>query len=392
MYDCIVIGAGPAGLMAAIEASKNNRTLLIEKNPSPGNKLLLTGGGRCNLTNLKSNNEFLNEVDYNKKYLYSAINKFGPREIYDFFESKNVSLNIEKENQVFPKSDKAGDILEVLVNELKNVEQKYNETVLEIKNGKIKEIISNKEIYKTKNIIIATGGSSFRHTGSSGDNLKFASILNQPIIPIFPAETGVKLTEQTNLAGTTISEVTITFDNKKTTGNLMFTHTGLSGTAIMKMSEFIYKSSQKEINIDLLPNLSKEEIIELLNKYDREKELISFLNEIFTKRFSLYLTSRINLNKKIKSLIKEEIENLITLLKAINFIVKEVNEIDIAYVTGGGIDLKYIDSMTMESKINKGTYFVGEALDIHGPIGGYNITLALSTGYLAGSSVSKGDL
>lgn len=392
MYDCIVIGAGPAGLMAAMESSKNNKTLLIEKNPAPGKKLLLTGGGRCNLTNLKNNNDFLDEIEYNKKYLYSAINKFGPREIYNFFEERNVPLKIEKENQVFPQSDKARDILDTLVKELGKTEQKYNETVIDIKNHEIKEVITNKGIYKTKNIIIATGGSSFKHTGSSGDNLKFADILNQPVIPIFPAETGIKLSSKNDLAGTTITEVLVTFDKRKAYGNLMFTHTGLSGTAIMKISEFIYKGQEKEIKIDLLPNLNREEILALINSFDREKELFSFLNEFFTKRLSLYLINKSNLNKKIKSLTKTDIENIINILKGLNFEVKDVNELDTAYVTGGGIDLKYLDSMRMESKINKGIYFVGEALDIHGPIGGYNITLALSTGYLAGNSINKGDL
>ena len=147
MFDCIIIGAGPAGLMAAIKSSQNNKVLLIDKNSKPGKKLLLTGGGRCNLTNLKTNNEFLNEVNYNKKYLYSAINIFGPNEIYNYFETRNVPLKIEEDNKVFPESNQSVDVLNVLLNELKNVPQNYNETVLEIKNAKIKEVVTNKNIY-----------------------------------------------------------------------------------------------------------------------------------------------------------------------------------------------------------------------------------------------------
>ncbi|MDD2238276.1 MAG: aminoacetone oxidase family FAD-binding enzyme [Bacilli bacterium] len=392
MFDCIIIGAGPAGLMAAIKSSQNNKVLLIDKNSKPGKKLLLTGGGRCNLTNLKTNNEFLNEVNYNKKYLYSAINIFGPNEIYNYFETRNVPLKIEEDNKVFPESNQSVDVLNVLLNELKNVPQNYNETVLEIKNAKIKEVVTNKNIYQTKNIIIATGGSSFKYTGSTGDNMKFAHMLKQPTIKLFPAETGVKLIEQTYLAGTSILEVTIYFENKKSTGNLMFTHLGLGGSAIMKLSEFIYKSSNKDIKIDLLPNFSKEELLTIINNYNSEKNITSLLNNYFTKKFSLYLVNKININKRIKSLTKTEKEIIINILKELRFEIKEVNELETAYVTGGGIDLKYINSMTMESTINRGIYFIGEALDTHGPIGGYNITLALSTGYLAGLSINKEDL
>lgn len=392
MFDCIIIGAGPAGLMAAIKSSQNNKVLLIDKNSKPGKKLLLTGGGRCNLTNLKTNNEFLNEVNYNKKNLYSAINIFGPNEIYNYFETRNVPLKIEEDNKVFPESNQSVDVLNVLLNELKNVPQNYNETVLEIKNAKIKEVVTNKNIYQTKNIIIATGGSSFKYTGSTGDNMKFAHMLKQPTIKLFPAETGVKLIEQTYLAGTSILEVTIYFENKKSTGNLMFTHLGLGGSAIMKLSEFIYKSSNKDIKIDLLPNFSKEELLTIINNYNSEKNITSLLNNYFTKKFSLYLVNKININKRIKSLTKTEKEIIINILKELRFEIKEVNELETAYVTGGGIDLKYINSMTMESTINRGIYFIGEALDTHGPIGGYNITLALSTGYLAGLSINKEDL
>lgn len=269
MYDCIIIGAGPAGLMAAVEAGKNNKTLVIEKNSLPGKKLLLTGGGRCNVTNLKSNNDFLDNVDYNKKYLYSVINKFGPNGVYNFFIQNGVPLKEEKDNRIFPVSNKAKDILNALISNTKNVEFKYSETVLDIKNGKIKKVITDKNRYKTKNIIIGAGGSSFKNTGSSGDNMKFAKILNQPTVPLFPAETSVILEEKTNLAGISFENVRINFENRCTFGNLIFTHSGLSGEAIMKMSEHIYKSTQKGILIDFLPNINFIELKTLLNNFDR---------------------------------------------------------------------------------------------------------------------------
>lgn len=391
MYDVIVIGTGPAGLMAAIEASKTKKVLVLEKNSIPGKKLLITGGGRCNLTNLKSNREFLDEVEYNKKYLYSAINKFGPEEIYNFFTNSGVKLKVEEDNKVFPVSNRSSEIVYTLIDKLNKVQINYNENVIDVNlQDNLFEVETNKNKYNSKYLVIATGGSSFTQTGSSGDNLIFANKLNQKVTPIFPAEVGIILNDDLSfLAGTSLEEVTVKASKINKTGNLIFTHKGLSGTAIMKISEFIYLNKNKEIYIDLLPSYSKEELVSLINSYEKEKELISFFSDFFSKKFSSYLLDKVNLNIKIKNLNNKLIDILINELKNHKFSVKKVEDLEKAYVTGGGIDMNYIDTTKMESKINKGLYFVGEALDIHGPIGGYNITLALSTGYLAGISISN---
>ena len=390
MYDVIIIGTGPAGLMAAIQASKNNKVLVIEKNSKPGRKLLITGGGRCNVTNLKSNNNFIEQIDHNKKYLYSVINRFGPENIYNFFIQNNVALKEEKENQIFPVSDNSNDILNAL---LKNIDPKiinYNETVTEIiyKTNNIK-VITNKDTYLTKKLIIATGGSSYKNTGSTGDHIILAKMLKQPITDLYPAETGIILNNKHDLAGISLNEVIVSFNKKEFTGNLIFTHRGLSGTSIMKASEHIYLNNIKNIFIDLLPDISKDNLINLINTYNREKELGTFLNEYLPKKLSNYIISKCNFpnNIKIKNLNKTQIIEFINNIKNCIFNVKEVCSIDEAYVTGGGINMKYINSTTMESTINKGVYFAGECLDIHGPIGGYNITLALATGYVAGTNV-----
>lgn len=391
MYDVIIIGSGPAGLMAGTQL-QNKKVLLLEKNNNPGVKLLLTGGGRCNLTNLKNSNEFLNNINYNKKYLYSAINKFGPYDIYNYFINNGVKLKEEEENKIFPISNKASDILNTLVENNKNTIFRYNEQVINIQlKDNYKEVITNKNIYQTKNIIIATGGSSYKHTGSTGDNLKFAKLLNQPVVNIFPAEVGIILKDKLDLAGTSLNNVEIKYINYKKSGNLIFTHKGLSGTSIMKMSEFIYLNNEKIITIDFLPDTNEEELINMINNYDREKEILSFMNTLFSKKLSIYLINRSNINikVKIKQLVKQDIVNIINIIKQCSFDVQKVDDINNAYVTGGGIDLNYVDTTTMESKINKGIYFVGESLDIHGPIGGYNITLALSTGFLAGTSIKE---
>lgn len=389
MYDVIIIGSGPSGMMGAIMASKNNKVLLLEKNEISGKKLLITGGGRCNLTNIKPNNLFLDEVEYNKKYLYSAINTFGPKEICDFFTTRGVKLKEEKNNNIFPLDNKSRSILSCLIDSMKYVDVRYNENVINIKiDGEMKEIITEKNKYKVKNIIIATGGSSFRETGSTGDNMKFAKMLSQPTVDLFPAETYLNLFENTvDLAGISFEEVEITYMKKRRTGNLIFTHTGISGSAVMKISEFVYLNDEKIVYVDFVPSKSVEDLMEELNKFDREKELSTFFNLFFSKRFNTYLVNKFNVSSKIKSYNNKTFINLFENIKKFKLEVSSVGPIEKAYVTGGGIDLKYIDTKTMESKINKGVYFVGEALDIHGPIGGYNITLALSTGYCAGISI-----
>lgn len=387
MFEVIIIGAGPAGLMAGIMSEK--KTLIIEKNDIAGKKLLITGGGRCNVTNNKENREFLNQIEHNKKYLYSTINNFGPKEIINFFETHNVSLKEEEDGKMFPKANKNFVIKEALLNAYKG-KINYNEDVEKIiKENDYYIVVTNKNEYKTQKLVIATGGSSYKITGSTGDNLKFAKMLKQPVTEIYPAEIGVKLREPTDIPGQSIDNVIVKADKRKKEGNLLYTHTGLSGSSIMLISEYIFKDKINEIEIDLLPKYNEEEIKNILNNYDRNKEVHTFLEQYFSKRFSEYLLNYINLEKniKIKQLNHKELNKLVETIKHIKYNVKNNEKIDLAYVTAGGIDLKYINTKTFESTINKNLYFVGEALDIHGPIGGYNITLALSTGYSAGVSL-----
>ncbi len=373
MYDVIIIGAGVSGLMAA-SLIKNKKVLILEKTNSSGKKLLLTGNGRCNITNLKENRLFLDNVNYNKKYLYSTINLFGAKEVFEYF--KSIKLKIEDDDKVFPCSDKASDILNCLMSKIK-CKINYNEQVIDIKIDENIMITTTKQKYIAKKIIIATGGSSYKVTGSGGDHIKFCKMLNQPYIELFPAETSIILKEKNNLAGTSFDNVHI--KKFKNHGNLMYTHKGLSGTAIMNISGEIYLNKIKDVYIDFKPEITSDEILKLL---DKEKFVLTVLNEWFSKKFSEYLLNKLNIsNCKIKQLDNKKIKNLIELIKNHHYIIDKVNEIDYAYVTGGGVNLKYIDTKTFESKINKNVYFIGECLDIHGPIGGYNITLALSTAY-----------
>ncbi len=381
MYDVIIVGAGVSGLMLANQLKTKNY-LILEKNSTAGKKLLLTGGGRCNLTNLKSNTDFLNNINHNKKYLYSTINFFGPTEIYNYF--KKINLKKETDDQIFPVSNKAGDVLHHLI---KNIKINYNEEVIDINiKEDYKEIITNKNIYKTKNVVIATGGLSYPQTGSDGFYKKVCQKINQPVTKTFPAETGIILEKNYDLAGTSFDTVKI--KNLKSEGNLMFTHKGLSGTSIMNVSGEIYLKQIKEITIDFLPQVTNFEQI------NQELSVTTLLNNYFSKKFTNYLLQMANIenNKKIKQINKKALEKLYNLIKNQTFKIKKVNDINIAYVTGGGVDLKQIDTKTFESKTNKGFYFIGECLDIHGPIGGYNITLALSTAASCARSIEGSEV
>lgn len=384
MFEVIIIGAGPAGLMAGIMSKKN--TLIIEKNNIAGKKLLITGNGRCNVTNNKDNREFIEQIEYNKKCLYSTINNFGPKDIINFFNKNKVSLKEEENGKMFPVANKSFVVRDALLNAYKG-KINYNEEVIDINiKDNLYVVKTNKSKYICEKLVIATGGSSYKVTGSNGSGLKFAKMLNQPITEVYPAEIPLKLENPTKIPGQSVQTVVVKAGKYKKEGSLLFTHNGLSGLAIMLISEYIFKEKINEIEIDLLPEINCEDFKRLINNFDREKEVHSFLENYFSKTLTNYLLDLSNIisNKKIKQLNHKEIDNIMLNIKNLKYKVKTFENIDLAYVTAGGVDLKYIDTKTFESKINKNLYFAGETLDIHGPIGGYNITLALSTGYTVG--------
>ncbi len=384
IYDVIVVGAGAAGLMFSNFIDKDFKTLIVEKNDKPGRKLMITGGGRCNLTNNKEVKEFLENVEYNHKYLYSALTRFGPKDIMNYI---NIPLKEEKDNQIFPKSDKAGDVLNYLLNNKKcNINS--SETVSDItKIDDVFNVVTTKGEYKSHKIVIATGGCSYPHLGSSGDHLKFAENFNQEVTPVFPAETSILVNNLDYLAGTAFDKVEIKLNKKIYTGNLIFTHTGLSGTSIMKISEHVYLNNIKEIIIDYVP---KVDVLKYLED-NKDKNITNVLNKLFTKKFSSYLLTKVNINQElnIKSINKKDILNLVNIIKEDKINISGVTDIAKAYVTGGGISLKQIDIKTFESKTVKNMYYIGEALDIHGPIGGYNLTLAFSTAYNCAKAINE---
>ncbi len=386
MYDTIIIGSGPAGLMCA-NALQGTNYILLEKNATPGKKLLLTGGGRCNVTNRKENRDFLDAVEYNKKFLYSTIARFGPYDIIDFLGDKVPLLEVD-ENQMFPVSNKADDVLQRLLETTRD-NIVYNQAVTQILPQDDHFIINTKNSsYTSKNVVLASGGCSFPKTGSSGDHLRFANELDISVVEVFPAETGICLKEKHNLSGIHFENVEISFSKVKKDGHFIFTHRGISGNAAMKISEFVYLQKPREIFVDFLPHVDEETIRQEISE-NKEKQPISILSKYLTKRFSEYIVEKSNIGSttKNKQLIHRQIDEIISLVKKHSFLVKGVEELISAYATGGGISLKEINSKTMEVKKHPGLYVIGEALDIHGPIGGYNITLAMSSGYSAGMAI-----
>jgi predicted Rossmann fold flavoprotein len=394
MYDVIVIGAGPAGIMASIAAAKNNKkVLLIEKNNEVGKKLLITGGSRCNLTNLKDIKNFIKEIPVNGKALYSTLNNFGPKDIYSFLKERNIELKTEDNDRVFPKDNKSKTIVETLKKELTkcNIKINLNEEVVKIINNEEKEVITNKNNYKTKKIIITTGGCSYPQTGSTGDGYKFAEELNQELTELYPAETFLIYKKTLPLEGISLDYVEVKLNKIVTKGSILFTHKGLSGPAIFKISEEVYKNLQinnpTKIEIDLLPEHTINDLLVSLEKYNNKKEIKSFIREFLPNRLADYIVNNNMQNQKIAEISKENKKKLLTIMKNFEITIKSTGTLEQSFVTGGGIDLKNINTKTMESKTNNGIYFAGEVLDLHGHTGGYNITIALSTGYTAGISI-----
>lgn len=385
MYDVIIIGAGPAGLMCANNLDNDN-FIVLEKKERPLSKLLITGNGRCNLTNNKSNEEFLNIIDFNKKYLYSTISLFGPQEVYTYF-SNFIKLKEEEDNKIFPYSNNSKDIYNVLINKIAS-KIKCNENVLSItKSLDIFIIKTNNSIYKSKKIVISTGGASFPNTGSDGDHINFANSFNQDVVPLYPAETSIVLKNyNSSTSGISFDQVIVNVDKKKYAGNLMFTKNGLSGSSIMNSSGFISRENIKSININFLPNIDIEKVLE----DNVDKELVGAFKNILSKKFIYYLFSNKEFfHYKIKSISKKDINYITEELRNKSYEILKVSDLKTAYVTGGGVSLNGINTKTFESKVVDNLYFAGESLDIYGPIGGYNITLALSTGYSVATAINN---
>lgn len=413
MYQTIVIGGGPSGLMAAISASENNnKVLLIDKKDQLGRKLQISGGGRCNVTNNVTHEELIKHLPGNGKFLYSAFNTFDNYAIIEYFENLGVALKEEDHGRMFPVSNNAKDVVNALKQQLINNKVEVRTTTkvesLIIEEDKIKGVMlsDNIPVYSEK-VIIATGGKSVPHTGSTGDGYVFAQQAGHTITELFPTEVPITSSEpfikSKILQGLSLQNVGLSVLHKNGKPrithqmDMLFTHFGISGPAALRCSQFIYheqKSQKKQeiqMMIDVFPDMTIGQLTQHIEKIindNKDKAIKNSLKGLVQERYLHFLLERaeINLEENGHHIKKESLKTFIALLKGFAFTVNGTLSIDKAFVTGGGVTVKEIVPATMQSKIHDNLYFCGEVLDIHGYTGGYNITSALVTGYVAGMS------
>lgn len=414
MYDTIVIGGGVSGLMAAYAASKSNqRVLIIEKNKNLGRKLLISGGGRCNVTNRLPYTEIIKHIPGNGKFLYGPFSTFDNESIINFVESRGVDLKEEDHGRMFPVTDKSKDVLDVFLTALKEnkVDIKYDTVVTEvlIEDKKVTGVKTKDEEFKSRNVIITTGGKSVPHTGSTGDGHTFAELAGHTITELFPTEVPIISNESFikdgRLKGLSLKDVGLSVLKKNGRPvvthqmDMIFTHFGISGPAALRCSQFVYKEQKRQkknevqMMIDFYPNESQGQLNESLNQSIKaypDRAVKNILKSMMQDRLAEFMISHLNINGDANShhIKNEEKEKIIQFLKGFTFTVNGTQSIEKAFVTGGGVNLKEITPQTMESRLINGLYFAGEVLDIHGYTGGYNITSALVTGYVAGHSAS----
>jgi predicted Rossmann fold flavoprotein len=406
-YDVAVIGAGPAGMMAAGRAGElGKKVVLIEKNKELGVKLLLTGKGRCNITCAESDlRKLVEKYDQNGSFLYQPFFVFGPKNTIDFFESRGLKTKVERGNRVFPNSGGAPDVLDVLVKEIKknSVEILLDCKVLKIeKEGKkIIKLITTKGEIVAKNYILATGGKAFPGTGSTGDGLVWLEKLGHTIAEPRPSLVPIRIKEDygQKLQGLSLKnvEINVLQNNKKKSsefGECLFAHFGISGPIILdiskKVGELLIKGPV-ELSLDLKPALDFETLDKRLQrdfqKYSNKMFKNSLDDLLPQKMIPLIIDlSKIDPGKKTNGITKEERTSLVKLLKNVRMKVDGLLGFEEAIVTAGGVLTKEIDAKTMRSKLIDNLFFAGEIIDVDGPTGGFNLQICWSTGYLAGQN------
>lgn len=407
MNVTIVVGGGAAGLISAYFSAKNgDKVVLIEKNEKLGKKLYITGKGRCNVTNDCDEREFLENVVTNPKFLTSAVYKFPPSEFYKFLNEK-VPLKIERGNRVFPLSDKASDITACLEKYCKQagVEIKLNEKVLKITaaNGKITGVTTDKSEYKANRVIVCTGGLSYPSTGSTGDGYKFAADLGIAVVPPVAALCGFNLKGEDfkPLQGISLKNVSFTAEfNGKVVytafGEALFTHFGISGPIVISASSYLNRKDLKSVvfTLDLKPALTEEQLdARILRDFEKFKgrAVKNSLDDLLLKAFIPLALKAAGISGEIKNstLSREDRKKLVRTIKNLKFYPASLRGVSEAIVTSGGVSVKEINPSTMESKKIKGLYFAGEVLDIDALTGGFNITAAACTAFVAGSSTEE---
>ncbi len=409
MSNVIVIGGGASGMVSAYFASKNNNVILIEQNEKLGKKLYITGKGRCNLTNYCELDEFLSNVVSNPKFLMSSINGFTPKQTYNFFEELGLKLKVERGNRVFPLSDKSSDVIKTLQNALvkENVDIKLNEKVLSVcvVDDKIKKVTTDKGSYLAESVIIATGGISYKSTGATGDGYKFAKTFGHTVTSLAPSLCGINLKgeDYKSLQGLTLKNVSLkAVENNKAyyfeQGELLFTHYGISGPLVLTCSALSSRKNLQNVTffIDLKPAMTIQELDKRVIRdfsINNKKELKNALDGLLPKAIIPLVISRSNIPpyKKTNDITSIERSNLVSVLKNLEFKPIDLRGYEEAVITSGGVSVKEINPKTMESKLIKGVYFVGEVLDVDAFTGGFNLQIAFSTAKSAGVSIKNSE-
>lgn len=415
-YDVIVIGGGPAGLMASIAAASHGaRTLLVDKGDQLGRKLAISGGGRCNVTNAKDIEEIVKNIPGNGRFLYSALAQFSNRDIISFFENMGIPLKEEDRGRMFPITDKAKTVVQALIQKARSlgvdIRERSSVSRVLYGNGKTEgvELQTTGETILAPCVIVASGGKSVPHTGSTGDGYVWAEDAGHAITDLYPTEVPITSDEpfirSRELQGLSLRDITLSVWNPKGKkiieheGDMLFTHFGISGPASLRCSQFVVKTLKQfavpavRITIDLFPGKSEDELRQdtlRLAEADPKKQLKNVLKGFVSERLLPLLLRQAGLKEDLTyaNIPKQPWNELMKLLKAFPLQVNGTLSIEEAFVTGGGVNLKEIDPKTMQSKLTPGLFFCGEVLDIHGYTGGYNITAAFTSGYAAGKAAA----
>ena len=401
----VIIGGGAAGLMAATTAAMyGKKVIVLEKMARPARKIMITGKGRCNLTNNTDLNGLIANTCRNARFLYSAYSRFGAEDTISFFERAGVPLKTERGNRVFPVSDKSVDIVDALVNSAKksgvSILNKEVEDIL-VKEGAVSGVkCSDGTVIPCQSLLIATGGKSYPTTGSTGDGYAFAKKLGHTVTELRPSLVPMEVYEGfvENLSGLSLKNVSLTVENGgkicfKEQGEMLFTHFGISGPLVLSASASIDKPLDNcKAFIDLKPALSEEQLDKrLLRDFEecKNKELGNSLDALLPKKLILPVIASAGIPPKtrVNALTKEQRLALVKTLKALPLTVTALRSFNEAVITRGGVSVKEIDPKTMASKIVNGLFFAGEVIDVDAFTGGFNLQIAFSTGYLAGENM-----
>lgn len=409
-YDVIVIGAGTSGMMAAISAAENGAdVLLIEKNKKVGKKLLMTGGGRCNVTNHRSVDDLIAHIPGNGKFLYSTFSQFNNFDVMTFFESHGVPLKEEDHGRMFPVTDKSKTIVEGLLQALheKQVTLLTNTVVTKLLHDgtQIQGVRTEFEEFTAPCVILTTGGRTYPSTGATGDGYKMAKKVGHTITPLYPTESPL-ISEETfikerTLQGISLQDIALSVldSTGKTvvshTMDLLFTHFGLSGPAALRCSSFVNQELKSHtpvtVMLDCFPEKTANELVkELTVAAHSKKKLVNALNGILPERLLEFFIHRLALSDLVaEQTTEDQLQALAAIMKGFSITISKTFPLEKSFVTGGGIHLKEVNPKTMESKCINGLYFGGELLDINGYTGGFNITAAFCTGHVAGTHAAE---